>query len=222
MPIKGIERLDATLELIPRLFATTGNVGNVDFDLVIISDEDTKLHNAVVHLVKRDESLSKKVQIVQNDSRQGYWKCLAMGARHTDAPLLINLANDLIPGREWLLRGLKTHRAASEHLQRDAVVGFNDGVHPGNHAGHLMIPRSILERWYGNDLFPIMYDHLHADVEMVVRAMEEGRFVYSTFAVLFHNHHVNGKPFDPVYKLGHAKEQEDYRLYQKRRANGWT
>lgn len=216
MPIKGIERLDATLELIPRLFATTGNVGNVNFDLVVVADEDERLADAV------GSKNFDGVTLLRNETRLGYWKSLAKGAKETDAPLLINLANDLIPGREWLARGLKTHQAASEHLQRDAIVGFNDGVHPGNHAGHLLIPRAILERWYGNDLFPIMYDHLHADVEIVVRAMEEGRFVYSTFAVLFHNHAVNGKPFDPVYKLGHAKEQEDYRLYKQRRANGWT
>lgn len=215
MPIKGIGRKAETLELIPRLFATAGNLGRATFDLVVIADEDELLAAAVTELNH------KGVTVLRNEKRRGYWNSLAYGATVTDAPLLINLANDLIPGREWLARSLRTFTKAQQTFGRDPVIGFNDGVHPGNHAGHCLFPRNVLERWYGASLFPTMYDHLHADVELVVRAMEEGRFAYSYFAILFHNHHVNGKPFDPVYQLGHARQHDDYRIFQERRANGW-
>lgn len=213
MPVKG--RLEQTMELIPRLFATVGNLGNARFDLVVIADDDKPIFDAV------KAANFPNVTLVSNVPRKGYWNSLAEGAKHTDAPMLINLANDLIPGREWLSRGLKCYQKASSELGRSVMVGFNDGVHPGNHAGHIMVPRKMLEGWYGDTLFPTMYDHLHADVELVLRAMEQGAFVYSIYAWLFHNHIVNGKPFDPVYSLGHARQHEDYQTFQRRHANGW-
>lgn len=215
LPIKGMARAKETLELIPRLFATAGNLNGNTFDLIVLADEDEELAQLV------ESHRFGKTQLIRNETRLGYWKSLSKGAQQTDAGLLVTLANDLIPGVNWLQRGLSCYAKASNDFGKPALVGFCDGVHLGNHAGHILAPRSLLQTWYGNALFPVMYDHLHADVEMVMRAIEEKRWAYSIYAWLFHNHHVNGKPFDPVYQLGHARQHDDYRIFQERRANGW-
>lgn len=215
MPIKGIGRKQETLDLIPRLFHAAGRLQGDTFDLVVIADEDEELADAVVGLNM------PRVHLIRNQVRKGYWASLTIGAKATDAPLLVNLANDILPAREWLSRGLKVYERAKRELGKEPIIGFNDGVHPATHAGHCLFPRVVLENWYGANLFPDAYDHLYADTEIVMRAMQEKRWAYSIFAQLFHNHIVNGKPHDPVYALGHAKETQDHATFQRRMANGW-
>lgn len=157
--------------------------------------------------------------MILNEERQGYWRCLRQAAQQTQGDFIVNLANDLLPGMGWLKRAMDAH--ATQFGDGEGMIGFNDGVHFGEHAAHFLINRTMLQRWYGDDYFPVMYDHAWGDSEMTRRAIEEGRFAVANFAILFHNHPYNGKPMDSVYEEGFKNYEQDKRLFFDRMERHW-
>lgn len=197
-----------TLALFPRLTSTAG----LPYDLSVIVDDDAALYQ------KLKPHLGDLVRLTKY--RQGYWKCLRDAARLTDGKFIVTLANDLLPGAFWLKRAMDAHQATFG--DGEGLIGFNDGIHFGEHAAHWLINRSMLRRWYGDDYFPLCYDHNYGDVEVCIRAQEEGRLAIANFAVLFHNHYFVGQTKDDVYKEGEARNLDDRQIFFKRKAQQWN
>lgn len=205
MPAKG--RPDQTRAAALRILQQAA----YPLELIVVTDEDPETALLLRGL--------PGIRLLELPERRGYWKALSYGAQAASGTLLLNLANDLKPGMQWLDRGVRAYQAAFG--DGAAVLGLNDGVHEGNHAGHVLAHRDVLHHWYGQSLYPVMYDHLYGDTEIVIRAMEEGRWGYAAFAVLYHDHPANGAPSDAVYALGHRREAQDRQLFWERRRSGW-
>lgn len=196
MPCLG-RRLE-TIEAITRL-RTTANYGAWEFIAVV--DGDRTLHDAIGGML--------------SEKSIGYWGCLKLATQETTAPLIVNLANDLLPGREWLMRAVAAYR--NRYGEGEGVIGFNDGVHAGATAAHFLVSRSLLHRWYGKDYWPLAYQHNFGDSEICERAKAEQLFAVAPFAVLYHNHPATGGQNDAVYAKGFSTWQADQQTFEKRK-----
>lgn len=210
MPCKG--RVQQTLDLLPRLHSTAGKAS---WELICITDDDREVYEALNNW--KVQQRADWLQIIGLDQRVGYWKALAVGSQVAQGRLLANIANDVLPGRNWIQWGVETF----DKLFNYGVVGWNDGLCWEDRTGHLLCDRLLLEDWYGKDCWPTFYDHLYGDTEICHRAMEEEIYAINKKAVLFHNHHVLGKAIDPVYAKSYELESVDRALFRRREANGW-
>jgi hypothetical protein len=206
MPCRG--RVEQTITNVRRLLAAAGYEG---WGLHLITDDDAMLTRALFVT-----ELGGVVHLDSQKPQSGYWRCLAKVTEHTAAPLLVNLANDLIPGRHWLKRGVDAYRA--RFGDGDGLMGFNDGLHGPEHSSHFLISRALLDRYGG---WPIQYQHNFGDTEICRRAQQDGCYGKAPWAVLFHDHVENGAGDDEVYREGRASYERDARLFEERRKAGW-
>jgi glycosyltransferase involved in cell wall biosynthesis len=212
MPCKG--RPEQTAALLPRLFSTAGRVA---WELICIVDDDPASAEAI-RAYNRTAG-NTQAGMIELPQRQGYWKALAHGSRIARGRLLANIANDVLPGLNWLARLVRSHQQAFPDGM--GVAGWNDGLLFDAHTGHLLIGRPLAEAWYGAACWPTFYDHLFGDTEICQRAMAEDRYIVDTRAVLFHNHPVIGKALDDVYRFSHQKFSQDEQIFGQRRAMQW-
>lgn len=203
MPCRG--RPEQTIANVKRLLATAGKV---EWDLHLVVGGEPELAAQLRGLVE-------KLTIWPN--RLTYWEALTLITADTYTPLLCNLANDLLPGRDWLARGLAAYRA--RFGDGDGLMGFNDGVHGPELSPHFLISRVLLERYGG---WPVRYKHAYGDTELCVRAQQDGLYGKAPWACLYHNHPFLGAENDSVYDEGMASLGEDRALFYQRRAQGWT
>lgn len=148
-----------------------------------------------------------------------YWEALAFTTNRIDigSPLLCGLANDLLPGRDWLERGLASYRA--RFGEGEGLMGFNDGLHGPELSPHFLISRKLLDRYGG---WPVHYKHNWGDTELNLRAQQDGLYGKSAWSVLYHNHPFLGAEGDSVYDEGLATFDQDRALFQQRKAAGWA
>jgi len=196
-------RYHQILDLAPRLEMTAGSA----YTLVCIVDGDPGHPNV------------PGATMVRLSQRGGYWTALRAGAHAVPADAYAYLANDLLPGVNWLRHAVAMHTGTFP--DGDGAVGFWDGVWHGAHASHMLISHSTLTRWYGADLWPICYDHCAGDNELWDRAHEEQRLAVCPSAVLFHNHWRTGMQRDDIYALGRRHQGRDAALWNERKAQGW-
>jgi len=208
MPCRG--RADQTVRNVKRLLATAGRVewrlwcvvsANHDPGLAVLLDETTE-HKA--HVVFLPEFT--------------YWKALAFTCKQidTDAPLICNLANDLLPGRDWLARCYAAYR--SRFGDGDGLMGFNDGIHGPELSPHFLISRNLLEQYSG---WPVWYQHTHGDLELCQRAQQDGCYGKAAWSVLYHDHPITGAGDDSVYIEGRKHIDQDAALFERRKAAQW-
>lgn len=202
MPVRG--RHEQTVANVRRLQQMAGHEAH----WLCIVDDDLPLERAL------DQH---GVAVIGTTTQQGYWRSLRDALAWTPtATHLVNLANDLLPGRDWLARAVEAYRAAFG--DGDGMVGFNDGVHAGRQAGHFLISRALLDRYGG---WPVWYRHYFGDTELNERARSDGRLVMAPWAVLYHDHPLNGGQDDATYAEGRATWNRDSALFAQRRTQGW-
>lgn len=205
IPLKG--RAEETARLVPRLIATAGHPA----EWIAVIDDDPAVAAALRPVAPPE------LTIVERPERGGYWRACQQATRASSGELLIALANDLLPCRRWLWAGMVAYaRAFGEG--GDGVLGVNDGIHFGEHAGHFLISRRYLESMGG---WPTWYQHGYGDVEIVERAKQQGRFAIGPFFRLYHDHWANGRPRDPIYSLAISSDPQDQATYERRRRLGW-
>lgn len=211
MPCRG--RVERTIQNLRRLLATAGSV---EWRLVCVTDGD----DAVVDAIACEQIVSDiAVHLIPVKSRVRYWGALreaTMHRRHQDATHLVNLANDLLPGRDWLVRGLAAYRA--RFGDGDGLMGFNDGIHGPEHSPHFLISRRLLDRYGG---WPVWYRHNYGDTELCQRAQVDGCYGKAPWALLYHDHELTGASHDEVYAEGTATSDQDRALFEERRRRGW-
>lgn len=202
MPCRG--RAEQTVANVRRLLATAGDV---EWRLVAVISETPDLGGQLSDL---------GVSSLEYNRRITYWQALAAMTRETVEPLLVNLANDVLPGQHWLARAVAAYRATFGDTP--GMVGFNDGHHETGHSCHFLISRSLLDMYGG---WPTWYDHNFGDTEICQRAIADGLYVKAPWATLFHDHPYFGGADDNVYAEGRAQSDRDYQLYEQRRRQGW-
>lgn len=204
MPCRG--RPEQTVVKVRRLLVTAGYE---DWRLVLVSDGDRGLYDAIRHDLP-------DITVGGSQQRQGYWRCLEQGMQQVDAPFLVNLANDLLPGQHWLRRAVEAYEQTFG--SGDGMIGLNDGHHEVEHSCHFLISRNLLNRYGG---WPVWYDHNFGDTEICVRAIAEGLYAKAPWAVLYHDHPYFGGRDDAVYAEGRAQAERDQQLFEQRRRQGW-
>lgn len=206
MPIRG--RFDQTIANARRLRATAG-YDDVDWIAVGGMDEGDTLQSLRVHGWRA---------VSAPQPRLTYWQALDLATRQTDAQLIANLANDLLPGHQWLGRAVAAYRQAFPGQNDYGLLGFNDGHHETGHSCHFLIDRDLLTYLGG---WPVWYDHAYGDTELCQRTISLGMYAKAPWATLFHDHPYFGGQDDAVYAEGRAQTERDHRLYEERRQAGW-
>lgn len=203
-------RHEQTLELIPRLLGSSG-LDASEWELICVV-------NGQPELAQKLQSV-RGIRILSSKTNLGYWGALRVGTQKSTFPILCNLANDLLPGFDWLKRALNAYELT---FGAEGMCGFNDGVRLDQSA-HFLIARSMLYRWYGDNHWPVHYMHSFGDSEISARAKAERKFAIAPFAVLFHaEHYMLGGRMDDVYELGKASFDADMAMYELRKANKWS
>lgn len=205
MPCRG--RAQQTVANVRRLLATAGPV---EWQLTCIGGDRER------DVLLACSSAGAKVRHILDRDRLTYWQAMSEETRLTDAPLLVNLANDLLPGHQWLARAAAAYR--DTFGDGPGMVGFNDGHHETGHSCHFLISRALLDRYGG---WPVWYDHNFGDTELCQRAIADGLYAKAPWATLFHDHPYFGGADDSVYAEGRAQSERDHQLYEQRKARGW-
>lgn len=210
MPCRG--RAEQTVRNVKRLLATAGDV---EWSLYLVGG-DNEVGLIWKACSEADITLEKISMMTTAAQRVTYWQALEIATRNTDAPLIVNLANDLLPGQHWLQRAVAAYHATFANDY--AMLGFNDGHHETDHSCHFLIGRNLLELFGG---WPVWYDHNFGDTELCQRAIEKGVYAKAPWATLYHDHPYFGGADDGVYAEGRASSERDRQLYEQRRAAGW-
>jgi hypothetical protein len=205
MPCRG--RHEQTVRNVRRLLATAGH----EPWLLILTGTPRDLQ-PIAELA----NAGRITLLASPGERLTYWQAMALGYVATDQELIANLANDLLPGHQWLGRAVAAYRETfGDGL---GMVGFNDGHHETGHSCHFLIHRKLIERYGG---WPVWYDHAFGDTELCQRAIVDRLYVKAPWATLFHDHPYFGGQDDAVYAEGRAKADKDHQLYEWRKARGW-
>lgn len=207
MPCRG--RPDQTIRNVQRLLATAGAA---DWQLFLVGTEAD-----VAPFGSQFDPARVSVIGVQAE-RLTYWQALQFVTDRTEAPLLANLANDLIPGQHWLARAVAAYDETFPEEQDYGMLGFNGDSHGLEHSCHFLIDRDLLTYLGG---WPVWYDHAFGDTELCQRTIALGRYAKAPWALLFHDHPYFGGVDDDVYAEGRANASYDERLFLQRRASAW-
>lgn len=222
LPTKG--RYQQLAELLPRL-KDTAQYEQVEY--IIVADDDPQGGEVALQAwpQRPDEAPAR---IIVTDRRVGYWGACKLAQEVATGDLSIALANDLLPSRGWLARGVAGY--IRRFGEEPGMLGANDGAQGVwvnqegktniylEFASHFLIHRTLLAHLGG---WPHWYDHSHGDLELSVRARALGRFDINPWFVLFHNHWITGGKRDEVYTLGEERIKQDEQLYRQRRDAGW-
>lgn len=203
-------RHEQTLSLVPRLLSSSG-IDRSDWELICVTQGEPELATKL-------QALSG-IRVLAAKTNVGYWRALKVATQRSLAPILCNLANDLLPGHHWLRKALTAYDATFK--DGIGMLGLNDGIRTDQSA-HFLISRELLEQWYGQELWPTMYMHSFGDSEMCDRAKAIEKYVIAPFAIMYHNHHFTGAVKDEVYTLGQKSMNADHELYEMRKANQWN
>lgn len=205
MPVRG--RRDQTVRNVKRLLATAGRV---EWRLTCIGGEDE------TDVLMACSEAGAKVRHILNVPRLTYWRAMLEETALNDAPFIVNLANDLLPGRDWLSRAMAEYRCCFG--TNDGLLGFNDGIHDEGLSPHFLISQGLLNRLGG---WPVWYQHNYGDAELCARAQALGAYSKAPWATLYHDHPFNGGETDSVYQEGAASTDQDAALFHARRKAGW-
>ena len=211
LPCRG--RKEVTLECVKRLLYTSP-IETYPWKLVTVSGKEDR------GIVNATAKLGAIPLIDESKDRLTYWEALQYATdTFTDFPLLANLANDLLPGGNWLQKGLIAY---DKTIGRDntGLVGFNGDSHGPEDACHFIIHRELLKQYGG---WPTWYNHNFGDAELCQRASDDKKYFKAPWALLYHNHayFYGEERNDYVYTEGRKFEKEDADLFRKRRAEGW-
>lgn len=143
------------------------------------------------------------------------------GYEATTEPFLFIAADDLAFHPGWFARAMSYMRPGIE------IVGTNDICNPrvmcGQHATHMLIRRSYIERQSGvidepGKVVHEGYPHEYADDELVQTAMARGVYAHAFDSIVEHLHPLVDKaPDDDTYRLGRSQTRVGKRLFYSRR-----
>jgi len=208
LPCRG--RKEITLECVKRLKYTSDGVS---FKLVTVSGQEDK--NIVLATEKHGA-----VPLVSEKPKLTYWEALELAtSKFNDIPIIANLSNDILAGKDWLRRGLISYDQKIGRTNH-GLIGFNGDSHGFDNSCHFLIHRNLLNKYGG---WPTWYKHNFGDAELCTRAIEDKVYYKDPWALLFHNHayFYGQERDDAIYKEGREYEQDDEKLFNERKAARW-
>lgn len=146
--------------------------------------------------------------------RQGFIKTLNQTARVSDAKYIVYLAEDALPGDDWLA-------TAHQHMESSekSVLGFNCGKWHGRIAAFGMVRKDWIYRFYDNAILFDGYKSHRADNEITVIGKAQGEYIYAADSVLFEND--RRKDFRGKESAAHNFSLDDRNLFVQRFDSGF-
>ncbi len=153
--------------------------------------------------------------VVARDTRyQGFITTLNQTARASAAKYIVYLAEDAIPGDDWL-------KIAYEKLEKEnkSVLAFNCGKWHGRVAAFGMVRKDWIYQYYGDSILFEGYKSHRADNEITVIARATEQFIYAPDSVLFEDD--KRKDFKKKESDAANFSLADKKLFRERFENGF-
>ena len=195
-----------------RALLNSYQASNPSGDMYFIVDEDDEPEREAIKRVNGNE-------IVNFDQRKSFARKCNLGYRLTDEPWLLFVGDDVVFHKNW-------QQNAFVECPDKAFISTNDlltkKVTSGQHAVHPIISREFIDT-VGTSLDgPCRvchegYKHFNVDDEWTMVAKNNNQYGFSPTSVIEHIHPIGGEPVDPVYNLAKENQDEDCKLWLKRR-----
>ena len=119
------------------------------------------------------------VIIAMDDERNGFMKTLNSVSEKCDSRLIVFVAQDAFPGRDWL-------KIAVESIEQEnaGLLAFNDGKWFGRIASFGLVRKSWVKKYYQNAILNPYYKAHKADNEITLLARLDNSFVYEPNSTL--------------------------------------
>lgn len=149
---------------------------------VIMPSIDTGRGLSAARRLARRAGMPARFYVIDDTLRQGFIKTLNQTASRLDVKYVVYLAEDAIPGVDWL-------RIAHDELEASGkgLLAFNCGKWRGRIAAFGMVRKSWVQKLYGGDILHSAYRSHRADNEVTAIARATGAFVYCSEALLVEN-----------------------------------
>lgn len=119
----------------------------------------------------------------------GVPKLLQQAVAQSDKPLVMFLANDCVPEKDFLLRAVVAMLDKFPDL--DGMIGLNDGYWHGEFSLFWLAGRKLLPA-LGGEFFHTGYHHYGCDNELSARCQLLGKYAWCESAVARHQHEHDG------------------------------
>ena len=180
-----------------------------------------KLHRLLT-TIKENAGYDNYEVIVQTDkpipNNEGVPKTLRKAVERSNGDLVMFLANDVIPEKNFLQEAVW---AMARHFpDMDGLVGANNGQGDAGNAIHWLASKSLLPM-LGGDFFYTGYYHNYCDNELTERCKAIGKYFWAEKFKLIHDHpFLYGVPSDDVYEMAYRKDrvEHDRLLFLERNA----
>ena len=170
---------------------------------------------------ERTTAAAHGAEVLYHPDAHTYAEKVNLGYRHTSAPWLLVVGDDVVFHDDWQSEVLATAEA-----ENACVISTNDLCNPyvldGTAATHPLIRRSYIDElgtsWEGPGTVCFEgYRHVGPEEEMVAIARQRGVFAACMTSIIEHMHPVAGKgAMDAGYELGMSTSQQDNALFVKR------
>jgi hypothetical protein len=147
---------------------------------VVMPCIDTEKGMACAARLQAKAGIAADYVVSVDSKRQGFIKTLNQTARVSDAKYVVYLAEDALPGENWL-------KVAYEQLEHSgkSVLGFNCGKWHGRIAAFGMVRKDWIYSIYDQSILFDGYKSHRADNEITVLARAQNELIYSIESVLF-------------------------------------
>jgi hypothetical protein len=134
------------------------------------------------NLLQSRAGINADYLIVNDTKRQGFIKTLNQAAKATNAEFVVYLAEDALPGEDWLkiaIQQIEQHGAG--------LLAFNCGKWHGRVAAFGLVRTAWIKPFYNGDILFDGYKSHRADNEITILAKADSKFVYCQESILFEN-----------------------------------
>lgn len=198
------------MSLIPLNITETDTFSHTDPDgiVVIMPCIDPEKAQKTAEILERRAKTPCTILMVNDTLRQGFIKTLNQTASRVRAKYIVYLAQDALPGRDWLKGAFKRLEKSGKGL-----LAFNDGKWHGRIASFGMVRSDWVKQLYGGDILFSGYKAHKADNELTVIARIMDMFEYSPDCSLME--------FDPEKDVVGGSNPVDDALFEKRFVTGF-
>jgi hypothetical protein len=170
---------DASILLADAADLSTIAVENPSGVVAIMPSLDPKKAVETARLLVRRAGMDVIVVVVLDSARQGFVRTLNDTARKIEVAYIVYVAEDALPGIDWLKHGYEALEETGKGL-----LAFNDGKWRGRIAGFGMVRKSWVRQVYDRAILYPGYRSHKADNELTVIARIMDEFVYEPTATV--------------------------------------
>ncbi|MGM0929170.1 MAG: hypothetical protein ACQEXN_05620 [Actinomycetota bacterium] len=146
---------------------------------VVMPCIDTARAERTAELLRKRAGVEADIVVAIDDIRQGFIRTLNAVANRSRAKYIVYVAEDAVPGHEWLSKAYSRVERGSFKL-----LGFNCGKWHGRIASFGMVNRAWAYSMYGDKILYEGYTSHRADNEITAIARTKNQFIYAPECLL--------------------------------------